>query len=148
MSLIEQVNAGIMAAMKAKEQDRLRALRGIKSAFLLLQTAEGVSEVTDDMCIKALQKMAKQRKDSLDIYVQQGREDLAVIESAELAVIEEFLPAQMSAEDIEAQVKAIIAEAGASGMKDLGKVMPVAMKAMGAVVDGKIISETVKRLLS
>jgi uncharacterized protein YqeY len=148
MSLIEQVNAGIMASMKAKEQDRLRALRGIKSAFLLLQTAEGVSEVTDDMCIKALQKMAKQRKDSLDIYEQQGREDLAVIERAELAVIEAFLPAQMSAEEIEAQVKTIIAEAGASGMKDLGKVMPVAMKAMGAVADGKLISETVKRLLS
>ncbi|MFM2298577.1 MAG: hypothetical protein RIR98_185 [Bacteroidota bacterium] len=148
MSLIEQVNAGIMASMKAKEQDRLRALRGIKSAFLLLQTAEGVSEVTDDMCIKALQKMAKQRKDSLDIYEQQGREDLAVIERAELAVIEAFLPAQMSAEEIEAQVKTIIAEAGASGMKDLGKVMPVAMKVMGAVADGKLISETVKRLLS
>jgi len=133
MSLIEQVNAGIMSSMKAKEQDRLRALRGIKSAFLLLKTAEGVSEVTDDMCVKALQKMAKQRKDSLDIYVQQGREDLAVIERAELAVIEAFLPAQMSAEEIETQVKAIIAETGAAGMKDLGKVMPAAMKAMGAV---------------
>ena len=142
MSLIEQVNAGIMSSMKAKEQDRLRALRGIKSAFLLLKTAEGVSEVTDDMCVKALQKMAKQRKDSLDIYVQQGREDLAVIERAELAVIESFLPAQMSAEEIETQVKAIIAETGAAGMKDLGKVMPAAMKAMGAVADGKIISET------
>jgi hypothetical protein len=92
--------------------------------------------------------MAKQRKDSLDIYVQQGREDLAVIERAELAVIEAFLPAQMSAEEIETQVKAIIAETGAAGMKDLGKVMPAAMKAMGAVADGKIISETVKRLLS
>ena len=100
MSLIEQVNAGIMSSMKAKEQDRLRALRGIKSAFLLLKTAEGVSEVTDDMCVKALQKMAKQRKDSLDIYVQQGREDLAVIERAELAVIESFLPAQIIAEEI------------------------------------------------
>ena len=148
MSFIEQVNAGIMSSMKAKEQDRLRALRGIKSAFLLLKTAEGVSEVTDDMCVKALQKMAKQRKDSLDIYVQQGREDLAVIERAELAVIEAFLPAQMSAEEIETQVKAIISETGAAGMKDLGKVMPAAMKAMGAVADGKIISETVKRLLS
>jgi hypothetical protein len=92
--------------------------------------------------------MAKQRKDSLDIYVQQGREDLAVIERAELAVIEAFLPAQMSAEEIETQVKAIIAETGAAGMKDLGKVMPAAMKAMGVVADGKIISETVKRLLS
>jgi len=108
MSLIEQVNAGIMSSMKAKEQDRLRALRGIKSAFLLLKTAEGVSEVTDDMCVKALQKMAKQRKDSLDIYVQQGREDLAVIERAELAVIEAFLPAQMSAEEIETQEETFV----------------------------------------
>lgn len=148
MSLIEQVNAGIMSSMKAKEQDRLRALRGIKSAFLLLKTAEGVGEVTDDMCIKALQKMAKQRKDSLDIFTQQQREDLAVIERAELAVIEEFLPVQMSAEEIEAQVKAIIAETGATGMKDLGKVMPAAMKSMGAVADGKLISETVKKLLA
>jgi uncharacterized protein YqeY len=114
----------------------------------LLKTAEGVSEVTDDMCIKALQKMAKQRKDSLDIFVQQGREDLAVIERAELAVIESFLPAQMSAEEIEAQVKAIIAETGAAGMKDLGKVMPAAMKAMGGVADGKLISEAVKKLLA
>jgi uncharacterized protein YqeY len=148
MSLIEQVNAGIMTAMKAKDQDRLRALRGIKSAFLLLKTAEGVTEVTDDMCIKALQKMAKQRKDSLDIYEQQGREDLAIIERSELTVVESFLPAQMSAEEIEAQVKAIIAETGAAGMKDLGKVMPAAMKAMGGVADGKLISEAVKKLLA
>ena len=148
MSLIEQVNAGIMTAMKAKDQDRLRALRGIKSAFLLLKTAEGVGEVTDDMCIKALQKMAKQRKDSLDIYEQQGREDLAVIERSELTVIESFLPTQMSAEEIEAQVKEIITETGAAGMKDLGKVMPAAMKAMGGVADGKLISEAVKKLLA
>ena len=100
------------------------------------------------MCIKALQKMAKQRKDSLDIYEQQGREDLAVIERSELTVVESFLPAQMSAEEIEAQVKAIIAETGAAGMKDLGKVMPAAMKSMGGVADGKLISEAVKKLLA
>ena len=92
--------------------------------------------------------MAKQRKDSLDIYEQQGREDLAVIERSELTVVESFLPAQMSAEEIEAQVKAIIAETGAAGMKDLGKVMPAAMKSMGGAADGKLISEAVKKLLA
>lgn len=112
MNLIEQVNAGVMAAMKAKDADRLRALRGIKSAFLLLQTGEGVTEVTDDMCIKALQKLAKQRKDSLEIYNTQGREDLAVVERQELSIIEEFLPAQMSEADVRAKIQAVITESG------------------------------------
>ena len=108
MNLIEQVNAGIITAMKAKETDRLRALRGIKSAFLLLQTGEGVTEVTDEMCIKALQKLAKQRKDSLEIYQTQGREDLASVESSELTIIEEFLPAQMSEADVRAKIQEVI----------------------------------------
>jgi len=148
MSLIEKVNSGIIEAMKAKNQDRLRALRGMKSAFLLLQTAEGAGEITDELCIKSLQKLAKQRKDSLEIYLQQGRQDLADVEQSELTVIEEFLPAQMSEAEIEAKVKAIIEETGAAGMASLGKVMPLAMKALGAQADGKLISETVKRLLA
>jgi uncharacterized protein YqeY len=148
MNLIDQVNEGIKTAMKAKDADKLRALRGIKSAFLLLQTAEGVSEVTDDMCIKALQKMAKQRRDSLDIYEQQGREDLAAIERVELKFIEEFLPAQLSEEEVAAKIKAIVAELGVSGPAAMGKVMPLAMSQLGGQADGKMISRIVKELLS
>ncbi|MSP57411.1 MAG: glutamyl-tRNA amidotransferase [Flavobacteriales bacterium] len=148
MSLVEQVSAGIMEAMKAKNTDRLRALRSIKSAFLLLKSAEGVGEVTDELCIKSLQKMAKQRKDSLDIYIEQGREDLAVIEHSELAIINGFLPTQLGQAEIEAQVKLLISETGSLTMKDLGKVMPLAMKSMGGLADGKLISAAVKKLLS
>ena len=147
MNLIEQVNAGVMAAMKAKDADRLRALRGIKSAFLLLQTGEGVTEVTDDMCIKALQKLAKQRKDSLEIYNTQGREDLAVVERQELSIIEEFLPAQMSEADVRAKIQAVITESGFSGPENMGKVIPLAMKALCGQADGKLISQLVKELL-
>lgn len=147
MSLVETVNNGIKEAMKAREEVKLRALRNIKSAFLLLATAEGGAEVTDEACMKALQKMAKQRKDSIDIFRDQGRNDLADKEQEELSIIETFLPAQMGAEEIEAKVRALIAEMGASGMKDLGKVMPAAIKALAGQADGKIVSETVKKLL-
>lgn len=145
-NLSDKINDGIKEAMKARAEARLRALRNIKSAFLLLDTAGG--DVSDDDRVKALQKMAKQRKDSIDIFEKEGRQDLADREKEELTVIEEFLPAQLSEADIEARVKAIIAETGAAGMKDLGKVMPAAMKAMGGQADGKLISEAVKRLLS
>jgi uncharacterized protein len=148
MSLVQTVNVGIKDAMKARDEARLRALRNIKSAFLLLATAEGGNEVTDEACIKALQKMAKQRKDSIDIFRQQGRDDLADKEQEELNVIDAFLPAQMTEAEIETRVKAIIESSGAQGMKDLGKVMPVAMKEMGGQADGKLISEAVKRLLA
>lgn len=147
MSLVQTVNEGIKDAMKARDEVRLRALRNIKSAFLLLATAEGGAEVTDEACIKALQKMAKQRKDSIDIFRQQNRNDLADKEQEELLVIETFLPAMMDAGEVESRVKAIIAASGAQGMKDMGKVMPVAMKELGGQADGKIISDTVKRLL-
>lgn len=148
MSLVNIVNEGIKDAMKSRNEARLRALRNIKSAFLLLATAEGGAEVTDDMCIKALQKMAKQRRDSIDIFRQQERADLAVKEEEELAVIEEFLPAQLDAAAIEAAVREIIESSGAQGMKDMGKVMPVAMSQLGSNADGKLVSETVKRLLA
>jgi uncharacterized protein YqeY len=147
MSLVEQVNNGIKEAMKARNEARLRALRNIKSAFLLLATAEGGAEVTEDASIKALQKLAKQRKDSIDIFRQQNRNDLADREQEELVVIEEFLPAQMDAAAVESKIREIIAAAGASGMQDLGKVMPLAMKSLGGQADGKLISETVKKLL-
>lgn len=147
MNLIEQVNEGIKNAMKAKETDRLRALRGIKSAFLLLQTSEGVTEVTDEMCIKALQKLAKQRKDSLEIYTQQGRADLATIEQSELTVIEEFLPAMLSEDEVRSRIQKIIADSGLLGAANMGKIIPMAMKELGGQAEGKLISQLVKELL-
>jgi uncharacterized protein YqeY len=147
MNLKDQINEGIKEAMKAKQSDRLRALRGIKSAFMLQDTAEGGAEVSEADRMKALQKLAKQRKDSLDIYEQQGRDDLAKVEREELAVIEEFLPAQMGEAEVRAAVQAIITASGASGMKDMGKVMPVAMSQLGGQADGKLISALVKELL-
>lgn len=135
-------------AMKAKDADRLRTLRGIKSAFMLLQTSEKADSLTEDDYIKAIQKLAKQRKDSLEVYEQQGREDLASVERAELQIIETFLPAQMSAEEIKSAVAGIIAEMGVSGPAAMGKVMPVAMQALAGKADGKLISQFVKELLT
>ena len=148
MTLAEQINEGIKLAMKAKDADRLRTLRGIKSAFMLLQTSEKADSLTEDDYIKAIQKLAKQRKDSLEVYEQQGREDLASVERAELQIIETFLPAQMSAEEIKSAVAGIIAEMGVSGPAAMGKVMPVAMQALTGKADGKLISQFVKELLT
>ena len=148
MTLAEQINEGIKLAMKAKDADRLRTLRGIKSAFMLLQTSEKADSLTEDDYIKAIQKLAKQRKDSLEVYEQQGREDLASVERSELQIIETFLPAQMSAEEIKSAVAGIIAEMGVSGPAAMGKVMPVAMQALAGKADGKLISQFVKELLT
>lgn len=148
MTLAEQINEGIKLAMKAKDADRLRTLRGIKSAFMLLQTSEEADSLTEDDYIKAIQKLAKQRKDSLEVYEQQGREDLASVERTELQIIETFLPAQMSAEEIKSVVAGIIAEMGVSGPAAMGKVMPVAMQALAGKADGKLISQFVKELLT
>lgn len=147
MNLAEKINEGIKEAMKAKDTDRLRALRGIKSAFLLLQTAEGVTEVTEDMYLKSLQKLAKQRKDSLEIYEQQNREDLAQIERVELKYIEEYLPAQLDEATVKAKIHEIITQQGVSGPAAMGKIMPLAMKELGSQADGKLISNLVKELL-
>jgi len=147
MQLIDRVNEDLKNAMKARDEAKLRTLRGMKSAFLLLQTAEGGAEVTDELCIKALQKLAKQRKDSLEQYEQAGRQDLAQKEREELEVINTYLPAAMDEATLRTGIQAIIVEMGASGPRDLGKVMPAAMKAFGAQADGKIISSLVKELL-
>ncbi len=147
MNLAEKINEGIKEAMKAKDTDRLRALRGIKSAFLLLQTAEGVTEVTEEMYLKSLQKLAKQRKDSLEIYEQQNREDLAQIERVELKYIEEYLPAQLDEATVKAKIQEIITQQGVSGPAAMGKIMPLAMKELGSQADGKLISNLVKELL-
>lgn len=148
MTLAEQINEGIKEAMKAKDADRLRALRGIKSAFMLLQTSDKASSLSEDDYIKSLQKLAKQRKDSLEVYEQQGREDLASVERSELQIIETFLPAQMEASEVKSVVAGIISEMGVSGPAAMGKVMPAAMQALSGKADGKLISQFVKELLT
>ncbi len=149
MSLEQKINQDIKAAMIAKDSVRLRGLRAVKSAILLAKTEKaGVEELAEDMEIKVLQKLVKQRKESGEIYKEQGREDLYQIEFEEQQVIEEYLPKQMSREEIEAVVKTIIAESGASGMKDMGKVMGLANGQLAGKADGKTISEIVKSSLA
>lgn len=148
MSLTNQINEELKAAMKAKDQAKLRGIRAIKSALMLLQTQEGKKEVTEADELAALVKMAKQRKDSIAIYEEQGREDLAAIEQEELEVIEQFLPKQLSAEEIKAEVEGIIAQTGANTMRDMGKVMGMANAKLKGRADGKVIADLVKQLLS
>jgi len=145
MNLAEKVNNEIKDAMKSRNEARLRTFRNIKAAFLLLKSSG--TEVAEDGYLKALQKMAKQIRDSVEIFEKEGRVDLATKEKEELAIIEELLPSQMGEAEITAKVQEIITQTGASGAKDLGKVMPQAMKAMAGVADGKIISEVVRKLL-
>jgi uncharacterized protein YqeY len=148
MSTFEQkINADLKAAMKAKDEAKKRAIRAIKAGILLAKTDGSGDELTDAKAIKMLTKMAKQRKDSLDIYTKQNREDLAVKEREELAVIQEYLPKAMTPEEIETGVKAIIEEVGASSMRDMGKVMGIATKRFAGKADGKAISALVKNLL-
>ncbi|MFV0482911.1 MAG: GatB/YqeY domain-containing protein [Bacteroidales bacterium] len=149
MTLTDKINGEIKEAMKAKERERLEALRGIKKNIIEMQAAKGVgAEVTDEDVLKIIQKLAKQGKDSAKIFTEQGRNDLAEPELAQVAVFEEFLPKQLSQVEIEAKVKAIIAATGAESMKDMGKVMGQASKEMAGLADGKVISEVVKSLLS
>lgn len=149
MSLENNVNEQIKEAMKAKDEVALRTLRAIKSAILLEKTAEGFSgEMNEASELKLLQKLAKQRKDSLTIFEQQNREDLAAREREEIAVIEKFLPAQMSTEALRAEVQSIITQVGATSPADMGKVMGVASKQLAGKADGKAISEMVKTILS
>jgi uncharacterized protein len=145
MSLEENINGQIKAAMLSKDAGRLEALRAVKSAILLLKTGEGATPENE---LKALQKMVKQRKETAQLYTSQGREDLASVELFQAAVIEEFLPQQMSREALMAEINNIIAQVGAVGPQDLGKVMGVASKALAGKADGKAISEVVKELLT
>lgn len=136
-------------AMRAKDEVALRTLRAIKAAILIEKTAEGATgEISEASELKMLQKMAKQRRDSIDIFVTQNREDLASREREELVIIEKFLPQQMSTEELHAALKEIIAQAGASSPADMGKVMGVASKQLAGKADGKAISEAVKALLA
>ena len=146
MALEEKINADIKAAMLAKEAAKLEALRAVKSAILLLKTSQ--EGYTDESETKALQKMVKQRKETADIYKTQNREDLAAVELSQAAVIEAYLPKQMSEDEIRAEIAAIITSVGASSPADMGKVMGVASKQLAGKADGKIISTVVKELLS
>lgn len=149
MSLQEKVMTEMKAAMRAKDSNKLEALRAVKSAILLSKTnASGQGELSQDEELKLLQKLVKQRKESAAIYLEQGREDLAQPELDQAKVIEEFLPEQMTEEEIEEEVESIIAETGASGMQDMGKVMGAASKKLAGKADGKTISMIVKRKLA
>ncbi|SDC38692.1 GatB/YqeY domain-containing protein [Williamwhitmania taraxaci] len=149
MTLEEKINQAIKEAMLARAKERLEALRSVKSGIILLKTDKGPShEVTVDEELKMLQKQVKQRKESAEIYTQQNRPELAEKELAEAKIIEEFLPAQMSAEELESKIKAIIAQVGAQSAKDMGKVMGVASKELTGKAEGRAISDMVKRLLA
>lgn len=146
MALEEKINADIKAAMLAKEAAKLEALRAMKSAILLLKTSpEGYN---DDTELKALQKMVKQRKETAEVYVSQNRADLAETELSQAAVIESYLPKQLSEAEVKGELEKIIASVGASSPADMGKVMGVATKQLAGKADGKVISGLVKELLS
>ena len=149
MSLKKEIEAGIKQAMLSKEKDRLRTLRAIKSQILLAETEKGVTgEITEEAESKILQKAAKQRKDSLEIYEQQNRTDLAEIEQIELKIIEEFLPQQLSEAEVETAVKAIIEQVGAAGPQDMGKVMGVLKPQLAGKADMGAVSGKIKDKLS
>jgi len=149
MSLEQSIMGELKAAMLAKNEAALRGLRAIKSAILLAKTADGKQgELSTDDEMKLLQKLAKQRKDSLDVFVAQNREDLAQKEREELAIIEKFLPKQMDEAELRAALQGIIAETGASSPGDMGKVMGAATKQLAGKADGKMISAMVKELLA
>ncbi|MBS1916379.1 MAG: GatB/YqeY domain-containing protein [Bacteroidetes bacterium] len=149
MSLEQQIMADLKTAMLAKDEKALRALRAIKAAIILAKTSEGAGgEIKPEEEIKLLQKLIKQRKDSLEIYQQQNRSDLAEKEQDEINVIEKFLPKQMGPEELKGILEKIVAETGASSMADIGKVMGVATKQLAGKADGKTINVIVKELLS
>lgn len=149
MNLEQKIMAELKTAMLAKDEAGLRSLRAIKAAILLVKTSEGGGgELTEADEIKLLQKLVKQRKDSLEIFEQQNRADLAQKEKEEIAVIEKFLPIQLSAEELKEELSKIIAEVGAGSPADLGKVMGIASKKFAGKADGKTISSLVKELLT
>ena len=149
MELFEKVSKDIVAAMKAKDKVTLEALRNIKKVFIEAKTAPGANgELSDDVATKILVKMVKQRKESAQIYAENNRQELADTELAQAKVIEEYLPKQLSEEELEAELKAIIAETGAQGPKEMGKVMGVASKRLAGRAEGKAISAKVKELLN
>lgn len=149
MSLFDQVSKDIVAAMKAKDKVRLEALRNIKKFFIEAKTAPGANDTLDDaVALKILAKLAKQGRDTAALYHEQNRPDLAEEEEAQAKVIEEYLPKALTPEELEAEVKAIIAQVGATSAKDMGKVMGVASKQLAGRAGGRAISTLVKQLLA
>ena len=149
MALFDQISTDIMQAMKDRDEVKKTALRGVKKEFLEAKTAKGSDgELSDETAIKILQRMVKQRKESADIYTQQNRQDLADAELAEMAVIEQYLPKQMSDDELTAAIKQIIEQTGATSVKEMGKVMGVASKQLAGKAEGKAISDKVKQLLA
>lgn len=143
------IDQEIKQAMLAKDQARLRGLRAIKAALLLAKTEKGsAEEITEETELKLLQKLIKQRKESADIYKQQGREDLSVVEEEEIEVISAFLPKQLDAAEIEAIIVKLIKDSGAASVKEMGKVMGLANKELAGKADGKLIAEFVKKHLA
>ena len=148
MALEQQIQEDIKAAMKAKDAVAMAAVRAVKNEILLFKTAEGGSkEVTDGDILKMIQKLIKQRKETAQVYTDNQRPELAENELAEAAVMERYLPKQLSPEELETRIKAIIAEVGATSIKDMGKVMGVATKQLAGTADGRAISASVKALL-
>ena len=148
MDLFERVSEDIKTAMKAKDKVALETLRNIKKVFLEAKTAPGANDTLADAdALKLIQKLCKQGKDAADIYIQQGRQDLADAELAQVKVMEAYLPKQMTPEELEAALRAIIAETGATGPKDMGKVMGTATKRLAGQAEGRAISAKVKELL-
>ena len=149
MNFQDQLNSKLKSAMREKNKVALESLRAIKSAILLLQTQSGAKETPDDNEItKLLQKLVKQRKESASIYREQGRLDLAELEEAQISIISQFLPEQLSPEEVEKVIDEVIQLVGATTMKDMGKVMGMANKKIAGKADGKIIAEIVKKRLS
>ena len=149
MALFEQISQDIVAAMKAKDKVKLETLRNVKKLFLEAKTAPGANDtLTDDAAIKIMAKMVKQGKDAADIFNEQGRTDLAEEELAQVSVIEAYLPKALTPEELEAALREIIIRTGATGSKDMGKVMSTASKELAGRADGKTISTLVKQLLA
>ncbi|RQP13921.1 MAG: GatB/YqeY domain-containing protein [Chryseobacterium sp.] len=148
MSLENKINEAVKAAMKEKNRVALDALRAVKAQILLQKTEGKGTELTEEQEVAILQRMVKQRRDSAQQFSAQNREDLAEVENAQIEVIEKFLPEQLSPEELIAEIERIIAETGAAGPQDLGKVMGVATKSLAGKSDGKSISETARRLLA
>lgn len=147
MSLELIINNDLKEAMKSKDQAALRAIRAVKAAILLFKTDGSGDELNEEKEIKLIQKLVKQRQDSLDIFVKQNREDLAVVEREEIAVLQKYLPKQLNEDELKAIIQKIISDTGAAGVKDMGKVMGVASQQLAGKADGKMIAAVVKSLL-
>jgi len=148
MNLTDQINNDLKEAMKAKDKVKLESLRAVKTALLMAATEKGAGDSSEEAELKMLQKLVKQRKDAADIYKQEGRDDLAQPELDQVAIIEAYLPEQMSEEEVKAEVEKAIAIAGATSMADMGKVMGMVNKKLAGKADGKMIAQHVKSALS